>query len=332
MSDDNDQMDDPELAAAEWVVRLGDGPLDPGSRREFDAWLAASPDHAAAFKHAQAAWGQMGKLGQAPGSLARHSVRASTSAAPVPPRRRRFAPLGAMAASVAIAVGISSAWLGDPITYLRADHRTAIARTGSFTLPDGSRVDLGPSSAIALNYDEQERRVELLSGVAYFTAVPKAQAGGRPFVVEAANGTSQALGTRFQVDRLSDGAAVTVMEHDVAVSAADNARRSRRVVLSPGQKVHYDAAGGLYAATPANPELALAWRQGRLVFDREPLAEVVAELNRYRAGRIMVIGDRLAAEKVSGVFDAKDIDGALDALAAETGARRFSGPLLTALY
>lgn len=331
MSDDKDQTGDAELAAAEWVVRLGAGPLDAESRRAFDIWLAANPDHAAAFKQAQAAWGRMGKLAQAPGTLARHSVRGKVEPS-APAYRRRFAPLAAMAASIALVVGISSAWLGDPITYLRADHRTTIARTGSFTLADGSRVDLGPSSAIAVNYDKQERRVELLSGVAYFTAVPKARAGGRPFVVEAANGASQALGTRFQVDRAGDGVAVTVMEHDVAVSAADRAGETRRIVLSPGQKVRYDAAGGLGRTMPANPELALAWQQGRLVFDRAPLRQVLAELNRYRAGRIIIIGDGLAAHKVSGVFDANDIDGALAALSAEVGARQVSGPLLTALY
>jgi transmembrane sensor len=279
----------------------------------------------------------MGKLASAPGSLARHSVHAreakpSIPVPSTPARRRRFAPLAAMAASTALAVGVSSAWIGDPVTFLRADHRTAIAKTGSFTLSDGSRVDLGPSSAIAVNYGDTERRVELLSGVAYFTAVPKARAGGRPFVVEASNGASQALGTRFQVDRSGSNVAVTVMEHDVAVSAADRAGRSRRVVLLPGQRVSYDAAGGLGEMQPIKPELALAWQQGRLVFDREPLAQVLAELNRYRAGRILVLGDRLAAEKVSGVFDAHDIDGALAALANEVGASRVNGPLLTVLY
>ncbi len=332
MTEDKDRADDPELAAAEWVVRLGAGPLGTGERRVFDAWLASDPEHPAAFKQAQAAWGEMGKLASAPGSLARHSIGTGRAAPAVPPQRRRFAQFAAMAAGIALAIGISSAWIGDPITFLRADHRTAIAQTGSFTLADGTRVDLGPASAIAVDYSETERRVELLAGVAYFTAVPKARAGGRPFVVEASNGASQALGTRFQVDRTGKGVAVTVMEHDVAVSAADGRGRSRRIVLSPGQRVDYDRAGGLGEMLRAQPELALAWQQGRLVFDREPLAQVVAKLNRHRAGRILLLGDRLAREKVSGVFDTGDIDGALAALAEEVGATRVNGPLVTVLY
>lgn len=334
VSSDSDKVD-AELAAAEWIVRLEGDRLNARTRAEFDAWLAASPDNAVAFNSAQAAWEQMGALARTPGSLARHSSRAMPAHVAVVPLRllrRRWMP-AALATGFAFVVAIGSAWTGDPITWLRADHRTAIARNASFTLDDGTRVDLGPSSAIAVNYDEHARRVELLTGVAYFTAVPKAEAGGRPFVVEAANGLSQALGTRFQVDRAGDDVAVTVMEHEVAVSAAPPSGPLRRVVLSPGQAVRYDAEGRLVAArSEANVELALAWRKGQLVFDRAPLGRVVAELNRYRAGRIMVFGDRLAAEKVSGVFNADDIDGAVAALAAEVDAHEMNGPLLTALY
>ncbi|WP_191229294.1 FecR family protein [Aurantiacibacter xanthus] len=325
MSGDRDQTDDPDLAAAEWVVRLAGGPLDPQERRKLDAWLAAAPANAAAFKEAQSALGQMDRLARAPGSLRRYSVDApSARKAPV-----RWPQLAALAASVALVLTISSAWLGDPITLLRADHRTAIAKTGSFTLPDGSRIDLGPASAIAVDFDESERRVTLLSGVAYVVAVPQGEAQGRPFVIEAANGEARALGTRFEVERLTDAVAVTVMEHEVAVSA-DNG--SGRAVLSPGEKVRYDRRGNLSPLGTISEEQALAWQNGQLVFDRIPLEQVVAELNRYRAGRIVVIGERLRSETISGVFDASDIDGALTSISTEVDARIVGAPLFTALY
>ncbi|MET4896596.1 FecR domain-containing protein [Sphingomonadaceae bacterium jetA1] len=332
MADDKSPVDDPELAAAQWVVRLGAGPLDAQDRRAFDAWLIAHPDHAAAFKQAQAAWRHMGELSRVPGSLGRHSVLADRARPANDAGRRRFASFAALAASIVCAIGVGSAWLGDPVTYWRADYHTRVAQMESVTLPDGSRAALGPSSAIAVHYGRDERRIELLSGVAYFTAVPRAQAGGRPFIVAASNGTARALGTRFQVDRARDSVDVTVMEHDVAVSAADRAGRVRHIILSPGQGVRYDRDGDLGETADVSAEQALAWRHGRLVFDREPLARVVEGLNRYRAGRIVIIGDRLARQRVSGVFEASDVDGALSALAVETGARRVSGPLFTVLY
>jgi Fe2+-dicitrate sensor, membrane component len=69
---------------------------------------------------------------------------------------------------------------------LAADVHTAPGEIRALTLSDGSRVELGPSGALAERSDDRTRRVELLAGRAYFAPLPMAAAGGRPFVVEAA--------------------------------------------------------------------------------------------------------------------------------------------------
>ncbi|MFW1549831.1 FecR domain-containing protein, partial [Vibrio parahaemolyticus] len=61
--------------------------------------------------------------------------------------------------------GLREAWL--------ADERTGIGETRSFSLPDGTAVDLGAASALAVDYDGETRRVRLLSGEALFTVVPR---------------------------------------------------------------------------------------------------------------------------------------------------------------
>lgn len=281
-----------------------------------------------AFGSAELVWGQLGELAQNPGTLARHSTKSTAALRPMATPRRRWALPSAIAACAALTLTIGSAWLGDPITYLRADHRTGIAQTASFTLDDGSHVDLAPSSAIAVHFEKQERRIELLAGMAYVRATAKTQAGGRPFVVEAGNGTATALGTRYQVERQASGTVVTVMHHQVVV--AGNA--GNRLTLSPGQRVRYDADGHAGSVEAANADLALAWQNGQLVFDRAPLSEVMATLNRYRAGRILLLGNKLRSQRVSGVFNSNDIDGAITALANEVGASRIDAPLLTTLF
>ncbi|GBH30883.1 transmembrane sensor [Sphingobium xenophagum] len=326
-------MPDPELEAAEWIVRLNDSRPSAQTHAAFERWRAASPSNAMAFGIAQRAWGQMGQLAENPGTLARHSIPSTTIASrPMASLRRLWALPSAITACAALALMIGFAWVGDPVTYLRADHRTGISQNGSFTLDDGSHVDLAPSSAIAVHFDSQERRIELLAGTAYVRATPKVQAGGRPFVVEAGRGTSTALGTRFQVERRAGDTIVTVMHHQVAVSGDTGSGMGKSLILSPGQKLRYDANGHIGRVETASPDLALAWQNGQLVFDRAPLSEVMATLNRYRAGRIVLLGGRLRSHRVSGVFDSNDIDGAITALAGEVGASRLDAPLLTALY
>lgn len=323
-------MPDPELEAAEWIVRLNDSQPCTQTHAAFERWRAASPANAMAFGSAQLAWGQMGQLAEHPGTLARHSIPSTIASAsrPMASLRRRWALPFAITACATLTLMIASAWIGDPMTYLRADHRTGIALNGSFTLDDGSHVDLAPSSAIAVHFNNEERRIELLAGMAYVRATPKAQAGGRPFVVEAGSGTATALGTRYQVERQAGDTVVTVMHHQVAVSG--NGHKS--LTLSPGQRVRYDADGHVGPVQIANPDLALAWQNGQLVFDRAPLNEVMATLNRYRSGRVLVMGGKLRSRRVSGVFNSNDINGAITALAHEVGASRIDAPLLTAIY
>lgn len=236
-------------------------------------------------------------------------------------------------ACVAILIGTGTLWYGNPLTMMQADHRTAPGELQVVLLEDGSRVHLGPDSAISTRFDGQERHVELLSGVAAFAAVPKAQAENRPFVVDAANGEARAMGTRFVVDRMPASVSVTVTEHRVRVSATANASgASTTAIIAPGQQVRYDAFG---VGMPARIDVGMVtgWQRGRLIIDAAPLGDAVAQFNRYRRGRIMLAGDLLATRKVSGVFDTHDIDGAVATIAAELRLRSVKvGPLLTILY
>jgi transmembrane sensor len=66
-------------------------------------------------------------------------------------------------------------------------------------------------------------------------------------------------------------------------------------------------------------EDALAWRGGRYTFYQARLADVVAEIERYRKGRILVMGSSLADERVTGSFSLDDTDAALQSLQASVG-------------
>jgi transmembrane sensor len=69
------------------------------------------------------------------------------------------------------------------------------------------------------------------------------------------------------------------------------------------------------------------------VFDRARLADVVAELNRYRRGRIVIADGVMAERHVSGFFQTDDLDGALSAISRELDVRTVNlPPFMTLLY
>jgi len=326
LDDDQRQI---RTEATEWVARMIGRPLDAGERLEFERWLARSPAHRQTFERASALWGDLGRL---------RDGAATVTPLPRPrrtgPKRTGWGPAAALAASLLLACGLGGLWFGNPLPVLMADHATAPGEIRKVTMPDGSVAELGPASAIALRFTGEERRIELLAGLVHLSVVPKAKAGGRPFVVEAANGTAEALGTRFTVERRPDAVDVTVTEHDVRVSVAGNSgQRGDAVVLAPGQTVRYHPKGGLDAPAATDLDNANAWLHGRLVFDRVPLSEAVASLNRYRRGRIVVLDPEQAARIVSGVFDTADIDNALGSITRALGVKAVAvPPFVTVLH
>lgn len=327
-----------DTTAADWAVRLGGEPLSAAEARDLERWLDGNPLHRAAFDEARSAWRKMGELRLAPGALAEDRVAPAEPVAFAPVhasiqrRRRIWLPLGSMAACLLLLIGAASLWLGDPYVLLMADHHTAPGERQLLTLSDGSAVDLGPASAIAVRYTAAERQVELLAGLAYFAPAPLRDGERRPFVVAAAAGSARALGTRFIVDRITGTVRVIVAEHEVEVALTNPGRDRSRVILAPGQAVRYGDAG-LGRVRSVNLDHATAWRRDRLIVDHAPLGEVVAALNRYRRGRIVITNPTLAKREVSGVFDMRNPDAVLSTI---TGDLRIGSvslpPLVTLLY
>jgi transmembrane sensor len=324
--------------AAEWVIRLGGASLSEEERRAFTRWLNESPDHALAFEYVHQIWENLGTLREAPDLVAPRKPLAGQAQ-----RDRTHARLArsfsqrtwkAMAACLVLA-GVIGILSFDTIhTKFSADYQTAAGEIRTVSLPDGSRVELNTGSAIALNFNDGERGIELLAGEAAFSAAPLTDEESRPFVVRAAGGTTRALGTQFVVHREGNGARVTGIEHQVEV-LQDPASTSNpsSVRLSPNQTVQYDAETGIRRVQQADVERTTAWRHGHLVFDRVTVAEAIAEINRYQSGWIMIRDHELAEQRVSGVFRIDDIQAALATIATELHASILSiGPVATLLF
>ncbi len=90
--------------------------------------------------------------------------------------------------------------------------------------------------------------------------------------------------------------------------------------------------GGAAGGGGGRPHDLTSWRRGLLVFDEQPLGEVVARLNRYRPGHLLVAPGALAQRRVSGVFRVADLEPSLQSISDELGVRSLGLAGVTLLY
>ncbi|PNU02129.1 FecR family protein [Novosphingobium guangzhouense] len=308
MAADDDAPDPIEDAAARWAVEQDAGLTDEGIAA-LEQWLGSDSRHPPAFEKARAAWRFMGHP-----AIRSEVAQRRLSEPPLPGyppvgrpggKRKWIAP--AIAASIAlVVVGTIRDWP----TALQSDAMTATGEQRTLTLADGSQVRLNTDSAISIDYQTDRRIVHVLKGEAAFSVARDPQ---RPFSVEAKGGSTTALGTRFIVDRHADTTQVTVTQHSVRVAAPGFGAST--AIVKEGQSVAYGKSGiGSIHAIDANA--ASAWTRKRLVFVDQPLRDVVAELNRYHPGFIVIIGTDLGDRRVSGIFRTNNPVAALDTLQA----------------
>jgi transmembrane sensor len=291
--------------AALWHAQRQSGEADGAA---LEAWRRADPAHETAWQRTAALWQRFDGLGAAP---ARAALEAAASRG-----TRNRGRAGRLAGGTAAALAIAwCGWQAAAMPDLLADRRSGLGETLHIALPDGSRLALDSLSAVDVRYGAHERRIVLRSG-ALLAEVAKDP--GRPFVVETAQGTARALGTRFVVAR-RDGAqadaVVTVVESSVRACAAPGESAPACVDLAAGERVRLGAQG-LAPVERIDADAAAARFEGQLVADNLPLAEVLAELGARRRGQLRFDAGDLAQVRVSGVLPLADTDRALEILAA----------------
>ena len=310
-------------AAAEWAVRLHAGALSKEAQAQLEQWLAADERHAPALRFAEQTWAALGALALESRPEPHRQRPAEARTAPVTRRRRPLRWVGRAAVlSLVLAVG----WVTGPtlLLQMQSDYRTGAGEIRTVQLDDGSSVELDASSAISIDYDSNERRINLLAGSAVFDVAPMSEAETRPFVVQSAGGRTKALGTQFVVGREgSDQAWVGVLQHSVAVSLqSPPVQGAAQQTLEEGQSARYSVKNGVQPLPEFDLSAATSWRRGVLIFDRQPLGQVIEQLNRYRPGQILLANPALASRQVSGVFRLEMLDSALQTLTRELHVKR----------
>jgi transmembrane sensor len=302
--------------SADWFVanRVG---LSAREREAFMSWLKASPLHVEEYL----AIAGVGRDLRAAGATSADSIEtivARARAGEEAPARSsglrflsRWQTVAAAVAGIgAVCLAVLFSWNTKPASRPAPAVAELHFATGhgvqqTYRLADDSLLHLNTESAVTVRYSDNERRVTLEAGEVDFEVVHQS---GRAFRVVAGPAETVDLGTRFDV-RLADGAAlVTVQQGRVAVmlAATSGMQGARFVTLAADQQIAV-AAGQLPAAPVAvDSQRVTSWLHRQIVFERQPLARVAAEFNRYAPKPIEIATPGLRNLEISGVFATDD--------------------------
>jgi len=308
-----------------WIAKLDRG-LSDVERDQLQTWLAQDQRHQNALFELAKVWDQMDVLAEI-ACLFPLERRSS-----LPPRTWRIA---AMFALVAVVSGLTLSTVDWPRVAANASgfftrrtlndtYQTKIGEQKTVELPDHSVITLNTDTLVRVNYTDTDRKLELVKGEANFKV---AKDHYRVFTVKVAENEFKAVGTAFNIRMGSmRGIELTVTDGrvKVIVPLATDTTRSKRnqensvateIMVDAGKEVLVDqATQTIEPVSPTKMEAALAWQSGMLMFDGDPLEQVVHELSRYATIKFIIADEGIRQIPVTGYFKIGDIDGLITAL------------------
>lgn len=317
---------DPSESArvTQWLANQRSGSAEPDPT-DFDRfariWQAVTPPDQSPVD-TDAAWQKVQRKMHTP------EVRPAPKpvSKPLPVRQNRkpsdwlIRPRGSLlpiAALLTVFVGVSwlSYWYSEQKT--PAEQFLTLTTTDkplNKTLPDGTKILLNRRSA--LRYPARftaDYRDVTLNGEAFFDVVPDAT---RPFRIQVRRATVEVLGTSFTVRAYDAGVSVAVRTGKVRFVNG----RSAVLLTQNQQGVYVPSADSIRWSLQLNPNV-FAYKTGQLVFDNEPLRDVVRTLNDVYAADVRLENAQLGNCRLTTRFDNAPLEAVLSVTAETLGLR-----------
>jgi ferric-dicitrate binding protein FerR (iron transport regulator) len=346
----------PDDLEAERLSRYFAGECSPAEAAAVRAWIAADENLRHRADLLQQAWEAAGGIpprGDVDAGWAALSSRmdaptqtpASSERAPHvlqlhPPRVRQTSwAVDARVAGVILVVGIGgmAAWAmgkrstSAPAPVARvAEMREVTTKPGqqaNVYLSDGTHVVLGVASTLRFPTAFDSTREVTLDGEAFFEVEHDTT---RAFSVHMRHGTAKDLGTKFAIRAYHDIASATVVVTEGAVlltpnedrvSATTRGTADDSLVLGTTDVARVSVDGRLSVARGALTSSHLAWMAGRLVFDRMPVDEAIAQINRWYGVDVRLGDPTLGAFTLTASLTNEPFDRAITIIAAALEAR-----------
>ncbi|NMM41796.1 FecR family protein [Pseudoalteromonas arctica] len=318
--------------ASRWISAMDRG-LSKQERMQFQHWVQQNKAHQDAVFELAQLWDELSVLNE----LSSLFPNKNSINKPVH-REINFSIAASVFAALLVAsfifVGIEH-WPTTPQEQAKYSkiYRTKVGEQATFVLPDSTIVQLNTNSLLEVAYTKNRRQLILSRGEGRFNVAKDA---ARPFTVMAGDKSFTALGTVFNVQRnaasdlelLVTEGKVMITDPSVAVNAddfvqlqsasndTDSVKKINASIVISGEKalIKESITEPIKRLTHDDVQRDLAWQQGILIFNGEPLSEALQEVSRYTATRFELADPTLASLKVAGVFKAGDITGLLDSL------------------
>jgi len=279
-------------AARDWAERLEERDLTASERVKFNHWLG-KPKHERAFATETTLRSRFREIPESARRELRSEVAALTACRRLPTGWHLWTRLSWAAATVCVLLAVSALW----IALSDSHYATGVGQKLVMYLADGTHVELGPQTDLTwLGSNRCDRRVRLVRGETLFSVHDNPQC---PFRVFVGRGMIEVLGTQFDVHQDSTGEArVSVVEGRIRLRSPSGTPQWQ-VDLDAGEQAIWNV-GPPRTRKVTDTSRATAWRDDRLDFDDQPLAQVVEDLQRYTPIPIRIADRRLLSTHVTG--------------------------------
>jgi transmembrane sensor len=314
--------DDIAEQARTWLIRMRSGKATQADVRAYRRWCAAHPEHAQKAESLSDIWSAL------PAAVAVYEERNGAIDFSMPEESRHVS-RPARRAFVGFAVAAGASWLAlrpplqlwPAVSDFAADYRTGTGEQRRIALSERVVVEMNTQTRInvlaAQAGQPVSHGIDLLAGEAeVVAAVPVASQTSaiHPVVVVAGRGRLEAQVARFDIRRTREQTCVTCVAGSIAFE-----HPQQQLTLTANEQLIYNDSN-LRVVSGVDPHTVIAWRQGRLVFDGVPLVDVIAEINRYRPGKVILRNAALGRRLVKAEFSIATVGNAIEMIHDAYGA------------
>ncbi len=282
-------MDNNNFNSENLFARILDGNATTQEQEDFEQWISKSKDNKFEFSAYKKIWESTQYLKTYNISVAKIKTQIKILEK-LKTRKNFLFYWQKVAAIIVIPILIASAYFYfdknktiDNSVVLVETVTTSYGSKSSLELPDGSLVWLNSGSEITFPKDFTESREVELKGEIYLE-VKKSK---KPFIVKTTYGDVKVLGTKFNVSAYNNMPfTTTLLEGSVVLSKKSS---TKEVVLEPGFQSSLQS--GKFETQKVDPYLFTSWKDGKLVFSREPFELVAKRLERWFNVKITLEGE-----------------------------------------